>query len=105
MTGKYQTPDKNRYRLRRYAARRMPDYDILAAMTTPTDITLNDISDLVRILRERPEWQEAVRHVVISNELLSVPQQLAEFVRSTNEFIQVHQRIHPGYQREFPRGL
>ena len=65
----------------------MPDYDILAAMTTPTDITLNDISDLVRILRERPEWQEAVRHVVISNELLSVPQQLAEFVRSTNEFI------------------
>lgn len=66
----------------------MPDYGILATMATPTDITLNDVSDLVRILRERPEWQEAVRHVIISDELLSVPQQLAEFIRSTNEFIQ-----------------
>ena len=65
----------------------MSDYGILTIMTTPTDITLNDISDLVRILRERPEWLEAVRHLVIGDELLSVPQQLAEFIRSTNEFI------------------
>ncbi len=66
----------------------MSDYGILTIMTTPTDITLNDISDLVRILQERPEWLEAVRHLVIGDELLSVPQQLAEFIRSTNEFIQ-----------------
>ena len=65
----------------------MPDYGILVAMATPTDITLNDVSDLVRILQERPEWLETVRHVVISDELLSVPQQLAEFIRSTEEFI------------------
>ena len=65
----------------------MPDYGILVTMATPTDITLNDVSDLVRILQERPEWLATVRHVVISDELLSVPQQLAEFIQSTNDFI------------------
>ena len=69
------------------AARRTPDYGILVTMATPTDITLNDVSDLVRILQERPEWLATVRHVVISDELLSVPQQLAEFIQSTNDFI------------------
>ena len=70
-----------------HAARRMPDYGILVTMATPTDITLNDVSDLVRILQERPEWLATVRHIVISDELLSVPQQLAEFIQSTNDFI------------------
>ena len=38
--------------------------------------TINDIGDLVRILQERPEWLQAVRGLVIGEELSQVPQRL-----------------------------
>ncbi len=78
----------------------------MTAMTTP--ITINDISDVARILRERPEWLDIIRSIVVGEELLSVPQQLAEltgrvsdltqqvndFVQATNEnFSLVYERL------------
>lgn len=54
--------------------------------------TINDIDDLVRILRERPEWLVAIRELVLSEELLRLPEtvaklaeELREFARQTNE--------------------
>lgn len=54
--------------------------------------TINDIDDLVRILRERPEWLKAIRELVLSEELLRLPEtvaklaeELREFARQTNE--------------------
>ena len=56
--------------------------------------TVNDISDIVRILRERPDWLETVRGIIVGEELLSLPKQLAEFVAATNEnFRLVNERL------------
>ena len=46
--------------------------------------TINDIADLIRILREQPEWAEALRGVLLSRELLSLPEEFARFVELTN---------------------
>lgn len=45
--------------------------------------TINTIEDLVRILDERPEWNEAIRVRMLSRELLNLPQTLAEFAEQT----------------------
>ena len=55
-------------------------------MTTP--ITINDISDVARILRERPEWLDVLRGIIVGEELLNVPQQLAELTGRVNDLTQ-----------------
>ena len=45
--------------------------------------TVNTIEDLIRILDERPEWNEALRARVLTQELLNLPQTLADFAEST----------------------
>ncbi len=45
--------------------------------------TVNTIEDLIRILDERPEWNEALRARMLSRELLELPQAFAEFAEST----------------------
>ena len=47
--------------------------------------TINTIEDLVRILDERPEWNEAIRVRLLSRELLDLPQTLATFTESTEQ--------------------
>ena len=47
--------------------------------------TINDISDLARILQEQPEWAATLRNLLLTEELLSLPAQLAEFVQETRE--------------------
>lgn len=54
--------------------------------------TINTIDDLVRILRERPEWLRVVRELVLTEELLRLPEtvaklaeELREYARQTNE--------------------
>ena len=46
--------------------------------------TINDIGDLVRVLREQPEWAEALRGVLLSRELLDLPEEFAQFVKLAN---------------------
>ena len=43
--------------------------------------TINNIEDLMRILREKPEWAEAVRNVLLTKALLELPNTLAQFTR------------------------
>ena len=43
--------------------------------------TINDIADLVRVLRENPEWLDTLRGVLISDELSSIPGSLKEIDR------------------------
>ena len=47
--------------------------------------TINDISDLVRILREDPAWAEAARSVLLTQELQSLPERFDRFVELTRE--------------------
>ena len=46
---------------------------------------INDIADLVRILQDDPAWTEAVRGVLLSRELLNLPEELANFARMVRE--------------------
>ena len=56
--------------------------------------TINDIGDLVRILREQPEWAEALRGVLLSRELLELPEKFADFVQlTTTNFETVNRRL------------
>ena len=50
--------------------------------------TINDISDLVRILEERADWRAAVRNLLLGEDLLNVPQQLAQLIETTNQFVE-----------------
>ena len=66
-----------------------PGDAIIATMTT-----INSIGDLVRILKEQPEWADTIRGILLSAELLNLPAQFAEFVRVTQEHNQlVNQRL------------
>ena len=47
--------------------------------------TINDISDLVRILEERPDWRATVRNLLLGEDLLNVPQQVAQLIETTNQ--------------------
>lgn len=47
--------------------------------------TVNDIADILRIVREQPEWADALRGALLSQELLELPQRFAEFVATTDK--------------------
>ena len=47
--------------------------------------TINDISDLARILTEQPEWASTLRSLLLTESLLNLPAQFAEFVQETRE--------------------
>ncbi len=56
--------------------------------------TINDINDLARILREHPDWLATIRGIIVGEELLNLPQEVAKFVQATNEnFRLVHERL------------
>jgi hypothetical protein len=46
--------------------------------------TINDISDIVRILNENAEWKQAVRGAILGEEISQLPQRLADFIESAN---------------------
>jgi hypothetical protein len=45
--------------------------------------TINDISDIARVLREHPEWRETIRGLVLGEEIARLPEQLAAFIDAT----------------------
>ncbi len=56
--------------------------------------TINDINDLARILREQPEWVDTLRSLLLSQELLALPERFADFVKLTDaNFRLVNQRL------------
>lgn len=42
--------------------------------------TVSDFTDILRIVREQPEWADALRAALLGQELLELPRQFAEFV-------------------------
>ena len=54
--------------------------------------TINDISDLIRILRDDPAWADAVRSVLLSQELLRLPEELAALTRVFREHAETTNR-------------
>ena len=83
-----------------YAFARTPSREYNVATGEADVTTINDISDLVRILREQPDWAEAVRGVLLSQELLKLPETFAEFAKATQaRFDAVDQRFDAMDQR------
>jgi len=50
--------------------------------------TVEEFRDLVGILKERPEWREELRRLVLADELLSLPEQIARLRRDTDQRFQ-----------------
>ena len=50
--------------------------------------TINDISDLARILREQPEWATTLRSLLLTEELLNLPNRFAELAQQVSELSQ-----------------
>lgn len=48
---------------------------------------INDISDLARILEERPEWAETLRSLLLTREILELPEKLAQLTERMDQFI------------------
>ena len=46
--------------------------------------TITTIQDLQRILEENPEWRAALRSLLLTEELLALPEQFSEMVQSVN---------------------
>ena len=62
--------------------------------------TINDVSDLIRILNESPEWRQAVRGAILGEEFSRLPEQLAAFIDATNKnFEAVNQQFQVVNQR------
>ena len=47
--------------------------------------TINTIEDLIRILDENPEWTEALRSRLLTQELLELPARFAEYVEANDK--------------------
>ncbi len=47
--------------------------------------TVQDFRDLVQLLEERPEWRAEMRRLVLSDEYLAVPEQIADLRREVAE--------------------
>ncbi len=54
--------------------------------------TINTIHDLGRILREHPEWREELRRMLLPEEVLTLPQRLAEYAESTDRRFEIVER-------------
>ena len=52
-----------------------------------TTTTINDISDLSRILQENPEWAETLRSLLLSREVLTQPEKMAQLTERLDQFI------------------
>ena len=62
--------------------------------------TINTIEDLARILRDQPTWAEALRALLLTQELLDLPGRFDRFVEAQREYNQAQQEANEA-QREF----
>ena len=53
--------------------------------------TINTIEDLARILRDQPTWAEALRALLLTQELLDLPGRFDRFVEAQREFNRAQQ--------------
>ncbi len=50
-------------------------------------VTINTAEDPLRALRENPEWKDAVRREILSEELMNLPSRFDQFAAKTEQFI------------------
>ena len=50
-------------------------------------VTISTSEDLLRALRENPEWKEAVRREILTEQLMNLPARFDQFVATTEQFM------------------
>ena len=60
--------------------------------------TINTIEDLARILRDQPTWAEALRSLLLTQDLLDLPGRFDRFVDAQREFNQAQQKANEAQQ-------
>ena len=60
--------------------------------------TINTIEDLARILQDQPTWAEALRAILLTQELLDLPGRFDRFVKAQREFNQAQQKANEAQQ-------
>ena len=64
--------------------------------------TINTIEDLARILRDQPTWAEALRALILAQDLLELPGRFDRFVQAQQEFNSAQREANEA-QQEFNR--
>lgn len=59
--------------------------------TSLQDIT--DFHDVVRLLKQHPEWRAELRRLILTEELLALPDQLAELARQVTRLTEAQARV------------
>ena len=54
--------------------------------------TVEDFEDLLRILEERPEWQERMRRAILTRDLLELPADFAQLRQIVQELAEAQRR-------------
>ena len=65
-------------------------------MTSPTAI--NDIGDLLRILEERPEWTERLRAILLTREVLELPERVTQLTARVDRLAQAQEEFNRAQQ-------
>ena len=55
--------------------------------------TINTMDDFARILRENPDWADTIRSLLLSKELLELPQTFAKFAEANNLRLENLERV------------
>jgi len=56
-------------------------------------ITTSDLPELVRLLQQHPEWREALRLILLGEELLNLPQLVNQLIQGQQEIVSVLQEV------------
>jgi hypothetical protein len=56
-------------------------------------ITTSDLPELVRLLQQHPEWREALRLILLGEELLNLPHLVSQVVQGQQEIVGVLQEV------------
>ncbi|MCY4556989.1 MAG: hypothetical protein OXF79_11540 [Chloroflexi bacterium] len=59
-------------------------------------VTINTSEDLLRALRDNPEWREAVRREILTEELMSLPARFDRFAARTEQSIDEQRQFNEG---------
>ncbi len=62
--------------------------------------TVNTTEDLTRLLRENPDFREAVRREILSDELLALPQRFSEYAENTDRRLEALTASHDALTAE-----
>ncbi len=63
-------------------------------------VIIHTSDDILRVLRENPEWKEAVRREILTEELMNLPARFDQFAAKTEQFIDEQRQFNEN-QRQF----